>query len=138
MVAAPAPAAPTETPKYTAWTFGELPELMEVRRGTQVMVGFPALIDRGTHVEIEVFDEPEAAAAQHRAGLRRLVAMQSNSLWAGALPILLSCSNAYSLRDAILPLAAERSWSNMLISASHSRLRSSSENPVLSASGADT
>ncbi|MBK6470040.1 MAG: ATP-dependent RNA helicase HrpA [Betaproteobacteria bacterium] len=76
VVAAPAPAAPTETPKYTAWTFGELPELMEVRRGPQVMVGFPALIDRGSHVEIEVFDEPEAAAAQHRAGLRRLVALQ--------------------------------------------------------------
>jgi ATP-dependent helicase HrpA len=38
-------------------------------------VGFPALIDRGTHVEIEVFDEPDAAAARHRAGLRRLVAL---------------------------------------------------------------
>ncbi|MCK7500907.1 MAG: DUF3418 domain-containing protein [Comamonadaceae bacterium] len=29
-----------------------------------------------THVEIEVFDEPEVAAAKHRAGLRRLVALQ--------------------------------------------------------------
>ncbi len=76
VVAPPAPPAPAETQKYTAWTFGELPELMEVRRGAQVMVGFPALLDRGTHVEIEVFDEPDAAAAQHRAGLRRLVALQ--------------------------------------------------------------
>ncbi|MBA4178013.1 MAG: ATP-dependent RNA helicase HrpA [Leptothrix sp. (in: Bacteria)] len=75
-VLAPAAAAPAESPRYTAWTFGELPELMEVRRGAQVMVGFPALIDRGSAVEIEVFDEPEAAAAQHRAGLRRLVALQ--------------------------------------------------------------
>ena len=66
-----APAAP-----ITAWTFGELPELMEVRRGSQSMVGFPALVDRGTHVEIEVFDEPEVAARQHRQGLRRLVALQ--------------------------------------------------------------
>jgi len=74
--AAPAVPAPAETQKYTAWTFGELPELMEVRRGAQVMVGFPALLDRGTHVEIEVFDEPDAAAAQHRAGLRRLVSLQ--------------------------------------------------------------
>jgi ATP-dependent helicase HrpA len=71
--AAPAPAEPQ---KHTAWTFGELPELMEVRRGSQVMVGFPALIDRGTHVEVEVFDEPDLAAARHRAGLRRLVALQ--------------------------------------------------------------
>ncbi|MDP1899651.1 MAG: ATP-dependent RNA helicase HrpA [Rubrivivax sp.] len=61
---------------YTSWAFGELPELMEVRRGAQVLIGFPALIDRGTHVEIEVFDEPDLAAARHRAGLRRLVALQ--------------------------------------------------------------
>jgi ATP-dependent helicase HrpA len=37
------------------------------------MIGFPALIDKETHVEIEVFDEPAAAAVKHRAGLRRLV-----------------------------------------------------------------
>ena len=71
-------AAPSATPapRYTAWTFGELPELMEVARGNHKLVGFPALIDCGTHVEIEVFDEPEVAATKHRAGLRRLVALQ--------------------------------------------------------------
>ena len=62
--------------KYTAWTFGELPELMEIRRGAQSLVGFPALIDKGVHVEIEVFDEPTVAASRHHAGLRRLVALQ--------------------------------------------------------------
>ncbi|MDE2614949.1 MAG: ATP-dependent RNA helicase HrpA, partial [Burkholderiales bacterium] len=62
--------------RITAWTFGELPELMEVRRGSQSLVGFPALVDRGTHVEIEVFDEPAHAALVHRAGLRRLFALQ--------------------------------------------------------------
>ncbi|MFO1220949.1 MAG: ATP-dependent RNA helicase HrpA [Burkholderiaceae bacterium] len=72
---AAAPAA-VAAERYTAWTFGELPELLEVQRGGQTMVGFPALVDHGTHVEIEVFDEPEAAAARHRAGLRRLVALQ--------------------------------------------------------------
>jgi len=61
---------------YTTWSFGELPELMEIHRGAQVLVGFPALLDRGSHVEIEVFDEPDVAAARHRAGLRRLVALQ--------------------------------------------------------------
>jgi len=63
-------------PRYTDWTFGDLPELMEVRRGAQTLAGFPALIDKGTAVEIEVFDEPAAAEAAHRAGLRRLVALQ--------------------------------------------------------------
>ncbi len=85
---APAPAAgrarndaapPASLPagqRYTAWTFGELPELMEVRRGPQSLVGFPALIDGGDAVTIEVFDEPAVAAAKHRAGLRRLFALQ--------------------------------------------------------------
>jgi ATP-dependent helicase HrpA len=34
------------------------------------------LIDKTTHVEIEVFDEPDVAARKHRAGLRRLIALQ--------------------------------------------------------------
>jgi ATP-dependent helicase HrpA len=68
---AAAPAAAT----HTTWTFGELPELMELKKGGQVLIGFPALIDKGTHVEIEVFDEPGVAAARHRAGLRRLIAL---------------------------------------------------------------
>ncbi len=74
--AAPAPAAAPAEQQFIDWRFGELPELMEVRRGAQTLVGFPALIDHGDHVRIEVFDEPEVAGAKHRAGLRRLVALQ--------------------------------------------------------------
>ena len=70
----PDPAIATQ--RHTAWTFGELPELMEIRKGGQSLVGFPALIDGGDAVAIEVFDEPEVAAARHRAGLRRLFALQ--------------------------------------------------------------
>ncbi|MBI5279588.1 MAG: ATP-dependent RNA helicase HrpA [Burkholderiales bacterium] len=70
-----APVAPAEQ-RYTTWSFGELPELMEVRKGGTSLVGFPALIDHGESVGIEVFDEPEVAAAKHRAGLRRLFALQ--------------------------------------------------------------
>jgi ATP-dependent helicase HrpA len=86
---AKAAAAPTPTPgkapaapavatdkRHTAWTFGELPELLEIRKGGQTLIGFPALIDAGDAVTIEVFDEPETAAAKHRAGLRRLFALQ--------------------------------------------------------------
>ncbi len=61
---------------FTTWSFGELPELMEISSGKQTMIGFPALIDAGDAVTIEVFDEPDVAAAKHRAGLRRLVALQ--------------------------------------------------------------
>jgi ATP-dependent helicase HrpA len=70
--------------RYTSWTFGELPELMEIQRKAgkgaseqvQTLIGFPALIDHGDAVSIEVFDEPDMAAAKHRAGLRRLCALQ--------------------------------------------------------------
>ncbi len=62
--------------RFTDWTFGELPELLEIRKGAQTLIGFPALMDAGDAVTIEVFDEPEAAAAKHRAGLRRLFALQ--------------------------------------------------------------
>jgi len=47
-----------------------------VRRGAQSLIGFPALVDGGDAVGIEVFDEPAVAAAKHRAGLRRLFALQ--------------------------------------------------------------
>ena len=76
-----APAAKASTTgaspeKHTAWTFGELPELLEIDKAGQSLVGFPALIDKNTHVEVEVFDEPDLAARKHRAGLRRLLALQ--------------------------------------------------------------
>jgi len=60
-----------EAQRYTSWTFGALPELMEIRRGGQTLIGFPALVDRGGAVEIEVFDEPEVAAHKHRAQRRK-------------------------------------------------------------------
>ena len=112
--------APAVAQTYTAWTFGELPELMEVRRGAQVLVGFPALIDRGSHVEIEVFDEPEVAAARHRAGLRRLFALQLREPLKHLeknLPDLQKMASAYlglgsseELREQIIDVALERAF----------------------------
>lgn len=62
--------------KLTAWNFGELPELLEISRGRQSLIGYPALADKTTHCEIEVFDEPAMAEKTHRAGLRRLFSLQ--------------------------------------------------------------
>jgi ATP-dependent helicase HrpA len=114
---APAGAAPT---RYTGWSFGELPELMEIRRGAQTMVGFPALVDCGDGVEIEVFDEPEVAAAKHRAGLRRLVALQLKEplkYLEKNIPDLQKMAAAFmslgtleELRDQIIALALERAF----------------------------
>ena len=68
------PPAPPQ--RYTAWSFGELPELMEISKGGQTLIGFPALVDVQDAVTIEVFDEPDVAANKNRAGLRRLFALQ--------------------------------------------------------------
>ncbi|WP_374109865.1 ATP-dependent RNA helicase HrpA [Pelomonas sp. CA6] len=119
----PAPKGPPPrdaSQAYTAWTFGELPELMEVRRGNQTLIGFPALIDKGTHVEIEVFDEPELAAQKHRAGLRRLLALQLKEplkFLEKNIPDLqrmavayMSLGTAEELRDQIIGVALERAF----------------------------
>ena len=66
--------------RYTSWSFGELPELLEIQKGGQTLIGFPALVESPNSAEpgvtIEVFDEPQISAAKHRAGLRRLFALQ--------------------------------------------------------------
>ena len=80
---APQSAAVKPTPagqRYITWSFGELPELLEIQKGGQTLIGFPALVESPNNAEpgvtIEVFDEPQIAAAKHRAGLRRLFALQ--------------------------------------------------------------
>jgi ATP-dependent helicase HrpA len=114
-------ASPTEPDaKFTAWTFGELPELMEIRKGGTRLIGFPALIDQGDSVAIEVFDEPEVAAARHRAGLRRLFALQVRDALKYLeknLPDLQKMAVAYmplgtqeELREQIIEVALERAF----------------------------
>ncbi|WP_459614822.1 ATP-dependent RNA helicase HrpA [Bordetella sp. 2513F-2] len=56
----------------TSWSFGPLPEIMEIRRGGQSVIGYPALVDRATHCDLDVFDDPDEARRHHRAGLLRL------------------------------------------------------------------
>ncbi len=60
----------------TSWSFGELPELLEIVQGKLTLIGFPALVDKQTHCDLEVFDDPTVAARTHRSGLRRLFALQ--------------------------------------------------------------
>ncbi|PKO67551.1 MAG: ATP-dependent RNA helicase HrpA [Betaproteobacteria bacterium HGW-Betaproteobacteria-16] len=130
-VVADAPAAPTAsaTQRHTGWDFGELPELMEIRKGSQTLIGFPALMDLGDAVGIEVFDEPEVAQARHREGLRRLFALQIRDALKYLeknLPGLMTMATAYmqvgktdngsgggtleELRSQIIELALDRAF----------------------------
>jgi ATP-dependent helicase HrpA len=114
------PAAPTQP--LTDWSFGTLPELMEIQRGGHTLIGFPALVDRGKHVEIEVFDEPDVAAAKHRIGLRRLVALQLKDplrYLERNIPDLQKMAMAFmplgtadELREQIIDVALDRAYLN--------------------------
>jgi ATP-dependent helicase HrpA len=64
-----------EGERYTGWTMGDLPELMELARGGQTLVGYPALVDADDAVTLQVFDSPEKAREVHRGGVRRLLAL---------------------------------------------------------------
>jgi len=93
---------------------------MEIQRGGHTLIGFPALIDKGQSVEIEVFDEPDVAAAKHRAGLRRLVALQIKEplkYLEKNIPDLQKMAMAYmslgtadELRDQIIDVALDRAY----------------------------
>ncbi|NMG01050.1 ATP-dependent RNA helicase HrpA [Aromatoleum toluolicum] len=76
---APAKAAPeapaSQLSGITAWTFGELPELLEVKVAGREVIGFPALHDDDDSVSLRPFDTPEEAAKVHRKGLARLFAL---------------------------------------------------------------
>ena len=58
----------------TAWDFDELPESVSVRRGELTLRCYPALVDRGDSVSLELTESAGRAAAATRAGLVRLFA----------------------------------------------------------------
>ncbi|MDO8933873.1 MAG: DUF3418 domain-containing protein, partial [Rhodocyclaceae bacterium] len=71
-------AAEGELTGLTSWSFGDLPELLEVQVGGRSVVGFPALVDAGDSVSLRAFDTEDKAREQHRAGLRRLFVLALN------------------------------------------------------------
>ena len=69
-------ATPASFTGITRWSFGELPELMEISTGGQTAIGYPALADEGDSVALRVFDSPDEARRVHRQGLLRLFMLQ--------------------------------------------------------------
>ncbi len=62
-----------EGARYTGWTMGDLPEIMEIERGTSTLMGYPGLVDAGDAVTLQVFESPEKARQAHAEGVRRLL-----------------------------------------------------------------
>ncbi len=61
----------------TRWDFGRLPAEVVLDRGGHRVVGYPALVDEGSTVGVQVFDTAERQAASQRRGLRRLVLLNT-------------------------------------------------------------
>jgi ATP-dependent helicase HrpA len=57
----------------TTWTFGTVEESFVQRRAGHEVRGFPALVDEGATVGLQVLATADEAAAHHRLGVRRLV-----------------------------------------------------------------
>ena len=58
------------------WSFEDLPEHVEVKHGDITIKGYPALVDKGTHVNLEVLNAKLAARKEMSAGLLRLIMLQ--------------------------------------------------------------
>lgn len=66
-------AASVEQSGLTAWSFGDLPEVLDTRVAGGVVRGYPAIVDDGASVSVRVESTPDAAAAATRDGILRLV-----------------------------------------------------------------
>ncbi len=62
----------SDNERFTSWEFGDIEDLIEIKRGSQTLIGYPVLTDRGDAVSLEVLDDVDKARALHRLGLRRL------------------------------------------------------------------
>ncbi|CAH0126962.1 hypothetical protein SRABI98_00159 [Microbacterium sp. Bi98] len=70
----PAAAATSiEKDGLTAWTFGDLPEVLDTRVAGGVVRGYPAIVDQGKTVSVRVESTADTAATATRAGVLRLV-----------------------------------------------------------------
>jgi ATP-dependent helicase HrpA len=66
---------PTAT-GLTSWTCGDLPKVWRSRQAGVDIQSYPALVDRGDGVDIELLDYPLQAQLSHRRGLLRLYRLQ--------------------------------------------------------------
>ena len=65
---------------YRDWSFGELPETLEIQKDGKYFFGYPALVDKGDACDLEVFDDLTLARRLHRLGMLRLFAISQRDL----------------------------------------------------------
>ncbi len=71
--------AEIEQTGLTSWTIGDLPRTVERTLAGLTVHGYPALVDRGTTVDVRVLDSVADQRREMRAGTRRLLLLGINS-----------------------------------------------------------
>jgi ATP-dependent helicase HrpA len=104
----------------TQWNFGDLPDRITFSRGKQQLTGYPALVDEGDSVAIRLLDTREAADAETRGGVRRLLWLslkeqmkQLEKNLPGFNQIAMQARNVMTpdeLRDDLLAAIADRAF----------------------------
>lgn len=64
----------------TQWTWGELPNEVQIRRGNTQLAAFPAIYDEGATVGLKLVDSLAAADYESRQGLTRLFQLGNRKL----------------------------------------------------------
>jgi ATP-dependent helicase HrpA len=70
------------------WTFGALPSTFEHGVGDRVIQGFPAVVDHGDSVAVEVLASEQERDAATRLGVRRLLLLNTTAPWKRVLALL--------------------------------------------------
>ena len=92
----------------TSWTFGELPKTFEQTRGRTRMTGYPALVDKGDTVSLEVLGTPSQAQRASRLGTRRLLLLNTDVPWKRILGLMTTrqkialANNPHGSMDALM------------------------------------
>lgn len=100
------------------WTWGDLPESVELPRGDMTLKGYPAVVDQREAVGLRLVDTPERADRETRRGVRRLFllgnhkAVKGQAEWLPDLDRkllnLASVARPADLRLQLLELIADR------------------------------
>ena len=70
------PTAGSPAPAQTTWTFGTIEASFTQTRAGHEVRGYPALVDEGATVGLQVFGSEDEAEARHRLGVRRLLLLE--------------------------------------------------------------
>ena len=81
-------AASIERRGLQQWSFGDLPATFEQRVGNRVLQGFPAVVDHGDSVAVEVLASQQERDAAMRLGVRRLLLLNTTAPWKRVLALL--------------------------------------------------